>query len=172
MIPYHSRKSTNRANYFGEHAPITDDPNIFQNVWLTLSTLPGKCEVTGDFNCALDLAKDRTSGAVESHISSKVFIQHFMKELNLTDIWREENPDGLKFSCYSSVHKSFSRIDFFLISAELRHKIKECCYDAILISDHAPNSFVYEDSKLVKDVRIWRCKHKWLADPGFVFFPG
>lgn len=93
-----------------------------------------------------------------------------MKELNLIDIWREENPDDLKFSCYSGTHKSYSRIDFFLISAELRHKIKECTYDAILISDHAPNSLVYQDSKLVKDARIWRCKQKWLTDPGCVSF--
>lgn len=57
-----------------------------------------------------------------------------------------------------------------MISAELRHKIKECTYDAILISDHAPNSLVYQDSKLVKDARIWRCKQKWLTDPGFVSF--
>lgn len=58
----------------------------------------------------------------------------------------------------------------FLTSAELRHKIKECSYDAILISNHAPNSLVYQDSKLVKDARIWRCKQKWLADPGFASF--
>lgn len=115
--------------------------------------------VAGDFNCALDLAKD-SSGAVESHIRSRVIIHHFMKELNLIDIWREENPADLKFSCYSGVHKSYSRIDFFFISAELRHKVKECTYDAILISDHAPNSLVYQDSKLVKDAKIWRYKQK------------
>lgn len=95
------------------YAPNTDDPNFFQNLFLALSTLPGKCVVAGDFNCALDPAKDRTSGAVESYIRSRAIIQHFMKELNLIDIWREENPDDLKFSCYSSVHKSYSRIDFF-----------------------------------------------------------
>ena len=126
--------------------------------------------VAGDFNCALDPLKDRTSGAMESHIRSRAIIQHFMKELNLIHIWREENPDDLKFSCYSGVHISYSRTDFFLISTELRHKIKECSYDAILISDHAPNSLVYQDSKLVKDARIWRCKQKCLADPGFVSF--
>lgn len=92
-----------------------------------------------------------------------------MRELSLIDIWREENPDDLKFSCYSSVHKSYLRIDF-LISAELRHKVKECSYEAILISDQAPNSLVYQDSKLVKDAKIWCCKQKWLADPSFISF--
>lgn len=129
------------------YAPNTDDPNFFQNLFLILSTLPGKCVVAGDFNCALDPVKDKSSGAVESHIGSRVTIHHFMKEFNLIDIWREENPPDLKFSCYSSIHKSYSRIDLFLISAELRHKVKECTYDAILISDHAPNSLVLKASE-------------------------
>lgn len=65
------------------YAPNTDDPNFFQNVFLILSTLPGECVVADDFNCVLDPAKDRSSGA-ESHIRSRAVIQHFMKELNLS----------------------------------------------------------------------------------------
>lgn len=152
------------------YAPNTDDPNLFQNLFLTLSTLPGNCIVAGDFNCTLDPVRDRSTGTDQSHPRSRSIIHHFMKEMNLIDIWREVNPNVLKFSCYSSVHKSYSRIDFFLLSAELRHRIKECTYDAILISDHAPNSLIYQDSKLVRDASTWRCKQKWLADPGFVAF--
>lgn len=154
------------------YAPNADDPNFFQNFFLILSTLPGKYVVAGDFNCALDPANDRSSGAVESHIRSRATIQHFMKELNLIDIWREENPDDLKFSCYSGVHKSYSRIDLFLVSVELRYKIKECCYDAIVISDHAPNSLVYQDSKRVKDAKIWRCKQKMVIRSSLCLFSG
>ena len=61
------------------YAPNTNSPNLFQNVILALSTLLGKCVVVGDFNCALDLVKDRTSGAAESHIRSRAITQHFMK---------------------------------------------------------------------------------------------
>lgn len=68
------------------YKPNIDDPNFFQNFFLILSNLPGKCVVAGDFNCALDPAKDRSSGAVDSHSRSRVTIYHFMKELNLIDI--------------------------------------------------------------------------------------
>lgn len=78
-------------------------PIFFQNLFLMLSSFPGKCVVAGDFNCVLDPVKDRSSGTEESHTRSRVTIQHFMKELNLIDIWREENPDVLKFSCYSGI---------------------------------------------------------------------
>lgn len=57
-----------------------------------------------------------------------------------------------------------------MVSAELRHKIKECGYEPIVISDHATTYLMYQVSRLVKDARIWRCKQKWLLDPGFVSF--
>lgn len=84
--------------------------------------------IAGDFNCALDLVKDRSSGTIEAHRRSRAVTQHFMKESNLTEIWREEN-----LFLFSGVHKSYSRTHFFLVSAELRHKVKGCFYDAILI---------------------------------------
>lgn len=75
------------------YAPNTDDHNFF----LILSSLPGVCVAAGDFNCAFDPVKDRSSGAADSHIRSRATLQYFMKELNLKDVWREEYPDDLSF---------------------------------------------------------------------------
>lgn len=61
-------------------------------------------------------------------------------------------------------------MDFFLISASLKYKIKDYSYDAILILDHAPISIVYQDFQLERDPPRWRFKQKWLTDPGFVTF--
>ena len=49
--------------------------------------------------------------------------------------------------------------------------MKDCSYDAILLSDHAPTSIVYsQDFQLVRDPPRWRFKQKLLTDPGFVSF--
>ena len=56
-----------------------------------------------------------------------------------------------------------------LVSALLKCKIKEVYYDAILLSDHTPNSLVYCPN-LSSDIPKWRFKTKWLADTGFVTF--
>lgn len=74
-----------------------DDPNFFQNLFLTLSTLPGSCVIAGDFNCTLDPVKDKSSEVDQSHPRSRGIIHHFMKEMNLIYIWREANPNDLKF---------------------------------------------------------------------------
>ena len=152
------------------YAPNTDEPKFFQNLFLTIASLPGACIMAGDFNCTLDPQKDKSSGVDQSHSRSRGVIHHFMKEMSLIDVWREDNPNGKKYSCYSGTHQSYSRIDFFLVSAQLKYKIKEVSYDAILLSDHAPNSLVYHDPKLTSDVPKWRFKTKWLADAGFVTY--
>lgn len=115
---------------------------------------------------------DRISGIDNSHSKSRQTIQHFMKDLNLIDIWRDMNPKSLKLNSlsYSNTHKLYSCINYFLISAILRHTIRDYQYDSILISDHAPNSLIYEHLRLKRDPPKWRLKQKWLLDPEFMSF--
>lgn len=152
------------------YAPNTDDPKFFHNLFLTVSSLSGSYIIAGDFNCTLNPELDRSSGIDLSHPKSRQTIQHFMKELDLRDIWRDMNPKVLNYSCYSNTHKSYSRIDYFLVSANLIYKVKDCHYDSILISDHSPNSLIYEDLRLKRDPPRWRFKQKWLLDSEFISF--
>ncbi len=142
---------TEKINLINIYAPNMDDPKFFHNLFLTISSLSGSYIIAGNFNCTVKPEVDRSSGIDKSHSKSRQTIQHFMEELNLTDIWRDMNPKGSKYSCYSGTYKSYSHIDYFLVSANLRHKIKDCYYDSILISDHAPNSLIYEDLRLRRD---------------------
>lgn len=93
-----------------------------------------------------------------------------MKELNLLDIWRYGKPDAVEYSFYSSTYKTHSRIDFFLVSALLVSKFKECQYSTIVLSDHAAVSLIYEDVKLVRDPPKWHFQPEWLMEPAFVDF--
>lgn len=159
---------TEKINLINIYAPNIDDPKFFHNLFLTISSLAGSCVIAGNFNCTLNPELDRSSGIDNSHNKSRQTIQHFMEELNLTDIWRDMNPKGLKYSCYSNTHQSYLRVGYFLVSANLKHKIKDCHYDSILISDHAPNSLIYEDLRLRRDPPRWRFKQKWLLDSEFI----
>ena len=118
--------------------------------------------IAGDFNCTLDPHKDRSSHLDKTHNRSRNIIHHFIKSLNLRDVWRDRNPDVSFYSCFSSTYKSYSRIDYYLVSASLMSKIKDCTYDSILVSDHAPNSLKYVDPGLKKDPPRWRVKQQWL----------
>lgn len=57
-------------------------------------------------------------------------VKHMMAELELIDIWKALHKTQQDFSFYSRPHKSFSRIDFFLL-----HKTQE--YLPRTLSDHS-----------------------------------
>lgn len=161
-----------KLNLVNIYGPNIDDPFFFDDLFLTISTLPGNYIIGGDFNVVLDPKKDKSAGSDTSHTKARVSIANFMKDLNLSEIWRELNPHGVEYSCHSSTHKTYSRIDYFLISTQIRHKIKNCQYDSIVISDHAPISITYHDNKLVNSPPRWRFHTKWLQDSVFIDFIG
>lgn len=154
------------------YGPNNDDHRFFNNVFLTIADLPGNCIIAGDFNCTLDPSKDRSPGIDNSHVKSRETICQFIKELGLIDIWRFLHPTSLSYSCHSKTHNTYSRIDFFLVSAQLISKIKECQYNGFVISDHAAVSMIYVNPKLVRNPPKWRFQQRWLLDPEFTQFLG
>lgn len=121
-----------QGNLFGQHlnlvnvyGPNKDDPQFYNNIFLTLAALRGQIIMGGDLNCALNPNIDRNGDQDSSHNQSRKVILTFMGELGLCDVWREYNPDKREFSCYSATHKSFSQIDFFLISRTSLSNIKK-----------------------------------------------
>lgn len=91
--------------------------------FLTLSSLYGLNIVGGDFNCTLNPMIDRSTKHDPYKNTSRKTILQCIKDLNLTEIWRKINPDKIEHSCYSGIHKSRSRIDYFLISQEQYPKL-------------------------------------------------
>ena len=152
--------------------PNTDEPNFFTNLFLTRASLPGEYIIAGDWNCTLDPVYDRSTGADQTHNRSRTTIHHFIKELNLLDIWRHVNPSNIAYSCHSSTFQAYSCIDYFLISATLMSKVKDCYYDSILISDHGPCCMTYVDKNFVKGPPRWNLNQKWLKDEEFVEYVG
>ena len=154
------------------YAPNNDDPMFFNNLFLLLTSLNGHYMIAGDWNVTLCPTEDRSTRSDKTHSKSREVIHQFAKDLNLRDIWRDRNPGVSAYSCYSATFKTYSRIDLFLVSASLVSRIKDCVYDSILISDHAPNSLVYVDPGRMRDPPKWRFEHRWLQNPEIISFLG
>uniref|UniRef100_A0A671X7A5 Reverse transcriptase domain-containing protein n=1 Tax=Sparus aurata TaxID=8175 RepID=A0A671X7A5_SPAAU len=152
------------------YGPNNDDPNFYNNLFLSISSLHGDIIIGGDFNCTLDPELDRSSGSDISHPRSRKIIQQFMVELNLKDIWRVRNPTKKEYSCHSASHNTYSRIDYYLISSTIVSKVKDCLYKSILISDHALILLKYSASDDLRGQTIWRLKSFWLHNPAFLEF--
>ena len=76
------------------YAPNKDDPNFFQNVSEELS----RFILVGDFNLVMDVAKDKKGGKSSTHRNSLKVIQNIRDNLDLTDIWRDLNPEQRRYT--------------------------------------------------------------------------
>lgn len=136
-----------KINLINVYGPNDDNPKFFNDLLLLTASLPGYYLIAGDINCVLDPSKDRSTGIDKT---CNKLIQEFMKDLNLSDVWRDLNPAAVSYSCYSGMHQTYSRINYFLISAQLLNKITDCIYHSIVISDHAAVSLSYKITKFIK----------------------
>ena len=122
------------------YGPNFDDPIFFQNLFNTISNMSNTNLILGgDFNCVLDSVLDRQHSQINASKSS-ITLNNLIQSYNLVDIWRLLNPTARDFSFFSAVHKSYSRIDYFILDSKLLSQVTECKYHNILISDHAPVS--------------------------------
>lgn len=58
--------------------------------------------------------------------------------MNLVDIWRLQHPTDRDYLLFSHVHKSYTRIYFFLIDAQLTPDVISTKYHKNVISNHSP----------------------------------
>lgn len=93
--------------------------------------------IGGDFNCVIDPVIDAQPSRTTKSKSAAT-LHSYLKNLNMVDIWRCLNPSAREYSFYSSVHKSYSRIDFFIIDSNLLKMVRSTQYHNRLISNHAP----------------------------------
>lgn len=150
------------------YGPNTDETNFFRKVFdLLPDDSDSKILIAGDFNCCLDPFLDRSSTRPAPEIASVKLLNNLLKTRNLVDIWRIQHPSSKEYSFYSNVHKSYSRIDYFLTSSNLISQITDSKYHNILISDHSPLAISLNIS-LPKQTYTWRFNPNLLMNDNFV----
>lgn len=121
------------------YAPNFDDPGFFRKVFNLIPDLSSTHLIAGgDFNAILDCFTDRLSSRPATPSNSTVTLNNLIRSLNLVDAWRLQHPTNRDYSFFSHVHKSYTRIDYFLTDNKLTSDIISTKYHNILISDHSP----------------------------------
>lgn len=148
------------------YGPNFDDPGFFQTLFRAIPNLSdSKVVMAGDFNSVVDPLVDRQRPQLQKSKSSTT-LNSLMKGYNLVDIWRLLNPSKKDFSFFSSVHKTYSRIDFFLLDFNLISSVSGSSYHNIVISDHSPVSLDLQLNH--EEVKYsWRLNNSLLKDKKF-----
>ena len=108
--------------YSGAANDIPQQIKFYQDLNQTLRGFSdGNLIIGGDFNCALT-PKDRKSVKQGSNKHTQTVINeigNLCSNFALTDIWRELNLQAQSFTWHDKAFKSQSRLDFFLITAQI-----------------------------------------------------
>lgn len=144
------------ANIYG---PNWDDPQFFSKFFTNLPDPITHHLILGrDFNLVLEPNLDRSNPKFPDKLSkSASTIISFMDSYKLLDPWRHVNKTTKQYSFFfSPVHRSYSRIDFFLIDKSIFSSVSKCQYHSIVISDHCPVQLdlIFPDNNVTQ--RTWR----------------
>uniref|UniRef100_A0AAR2KHB0 exodeoxyribonuclease III n=1 Tax=Pygocentrus nattereri TaxID=42514 RepID=A0AAR2KHB0_PYGNA len=136
---------THHVTLLNIYGPNFDNPNFFSKVFDLLPNLSDtNVIVGGDFNCVIDNYLDRSSQPTQLPSAASATVNNLMLSTHLVDIWRLQHPTDRDYSFFSQRHKSYSRIDYFLLDSNLISNVISTKYHNILISDHSPTSLVLD----------------------------
>uniref|UniRef100_A0A3B1IT35 Reverse transcriptase domain-containing protein n=1 Tax=Astyanax mexicanus TaxID=7994 RepID=A0A3B1IT35_ASTMX len=121
----------------------------------------------GDLNCVFDPSLDRSNPRNLTQSAMSTTFADFMNQNGLVDPWRYRNPSVKKFSFFSQVHCSYSRIDYFFIDSALNSFVISSDYLGIVISDHSPLLLDIKFSTHKSSPPLWRFNPLLLADKEF-----
>lgn len=150
------------------YAPNWDDPDFFKKILTLLPNLNTHLLVFGgDMNCVIDTTLDRSNPKTTQMSKMSRELSNIMCQLGCADPWRFFNPSKKEFSCFSHVHQTYSRIDYFFIDKRLLPAVKTIDYSAIVESDHAPLTLGVNFALNYSTKPTWKLNTILLSDETF-----
>ena len=119
------------------YGPNADTPGYYKSIFDSLSEYTEKKLIIGDFNLTLQPEIDRYRSEQKTTKAANV-LKELMEEHYLTDVWRDRNPNTMRFSWTKRNPRLLaSRIDFALVSRGLDKITENCTYLQSILTDHS-----------------------------------
>lgn len=145
-----------------------DDPPFYSDVWHRISTfLPCALIWGGDFNVCLDITADRAGNSEGRVKQASEALLGLCEVEHLHDIWRIRHLGSREGTFVSTVHGSWSRLDFWLVSEEVCTWAREVKHEARTLSDHSPVTLDLQIPTYERPPFSWRLQPAELTDPVF-----
>lgn len=153
------------------YAPTWDDDHFITSFFSSLPKVDDHYLIIGgDFNLIQNPSLDRSFTNPQALSRSAKVLETYMTSLGLLDPWRAKHQSDEVFFFFSHVHRSYSRIDFFLLDNYFSSEVQSCEYHSIVISDHAPVSVDINFPNHTPLSRQWRLNSSWLTQGSFIDF--
>ena len=122
--------------------------------------------VGGDFNCALKEMDKKGGNPVSKKTSVIKEIEQLCNTHKLIDIWRFLNPGVESFTWRNKSFKIQCRLDYFLISKEMRDLVTSCKITHAPQTDHSAVSIAFKSETMdqKKGPGYWKFNNSLLKD--------
>uniref|UniRef100_A0A803THX2 Reverse transcriptase domain-containing protein n=1 Tax=Anolis carolinensis TaxID=28377 RepID=A0A803THX2_ANOCA len=104
----------------------------------------------------MDRMKDKSNPTVKDKNNNITELNRIMNKWGLKDSWRLLKGDERKYTYYSAVHKTYTRIDYLFISKNMVDKLISSEIGIIRISDHAIVNLEIINKQDYEQTRRWR----------------
>lgn len=150
------------------HAPNWDDHEFVSSLFATIPNLDSHLLIMGgDMNCIIDPTLDKSSPRSSAPTKMSQAFVTFMNQYGFIDPWRFAHPITKQYSFFSHVHRTFSRIDYFLIDKKFIPEIVSSHYLPIMVSDHATVVLDLQFTMKPKRFRYWKLNPLLVAKTNF-----
>ena len=156
------------ANIYG---PNKDDPNFYEKLENSIITQGNNdIIIVGDWNLLLNPNIDGINYKHINNPNARQKVLKLMNDLNLYDVWRDENKDTRTYSWKRKIQSGLvqmGRLDFFLVSESL---INFSCDEKIspgYRSDHSLISLSLQFSETPRAKTFWKFNSSLLEQPNF-----
>ena len=145
---------------------VSDRVGFFQDLVNFISGV--NTIIVGDFNTVF-CGVDRSTGNLE-YDRARQYLLNVMTTFNLRDVWRDRNPDRKVFTWRRLVNRCLrqSRIDYFLISAQLLSSCKYVYVNKNSFSDHSIVNICFNLSNVDMGPGLYCFNKLLLSDTDYV----
>uniref|UniRef100_A0A8C5PW08 Reverse transcriptase domain-containing protein n=1 Tax=Leptobrachium leishanense TaxID=445787 RepID=A0A8C5PW08_9ANUR len=146
-------------------------PNTNQHKYLAkaLCTLEAFAEgmliLGGDFNIPMNPKEDSSSALHRIPRRTLRRIHLSLQALRLVDVWRAHHPSTRDYTYFSSVHNTYTRLDYFYVPQYNLPLIRSAEIQATTWSDHAPVVITVASPLLRPREGSWQLNTSLLTDP-------
>lgn len=150
------------------YGPNMDDPVFFNNISKLLDELQTVTIIMGgDWNLVQSQQLDTKHYIRENNVRARQKVANLKDQFDLTDPWRNNNPDKMQFTWFQRNPIKMSRIDYFLVSSDIMALTKKNEIKPGYRSDHSIISIHLLKSEEGRGKGFWKFNTSLLKDPAY-----
>jgi exonuclease III len=151
------------------YGPNSDEPQFYSALQQKLEIhINNSIIIGGDWNLVMNPALDYHNYKHINNTKAQEKVLELSGELELVDVWREINPETLRYTWRRHNQRQQARLDFFLVSENLLSYVTGANIDIAYRSDHSAISLNLVFKKENKPHNFWKFNSLLLKDKEYV----